>query len=746
MLAVFRGPMINRVHRRDRPLPIVGVRFLGRALCSVVACASTLSAQARPPQPDTATRPLLAPVSVTGPRMRAAPPPVATISVDTTALVSIPADNAYDLLRRTAGLEVHEHGQGPGFTANAVVRGFNSDHSADVLLVVDGVPVNAAVHGHVEGFADWNLLMPAATQSLRVIHGSASPLYGDFALAGVVEVFTAADAERSSGALTSSSFGDVGGWLRTGSRGTRGGFLMAADGRSGQGWQENSGSMLGNALLRGWRATGGGRLEGGVQFYRSSWDSPGFVSIARYNTRDLLRPVDSTDGGESQRLLAHARFARPLGRIGGRPVSAEATAWVQLATSDWYLTVPGEGFSTRQSRERDDRQAAGGQVQVLLPVRLGQITAGASVRADAADYIRDLTLARRTASTDHSYDATYRSASAFFRVQRIVGARLAVDAGARVDQLQYGVVDRLRSTTERTQSRIMASPKLGVRYLTAWSPRTASVSLLGSLSRGFRGPVGVIADPSRAPYSAWSSEVGVAVEHAHAGLHAALFNTTVTNERVFDATTLGVSSAGTSRRRGVDVRGHWRAPFGLPDAASLFGAVTVNDARFLRTSASDSTAVSAVPQNTIHDHNIPIVPGDPVPGVARYHARVGATVPLWSVDAAHTGQAAQHSQLRVTYRILGPFTPVGEPGVTTRLASVLDLGAAVPLPALRSRRTGQLRSLPDMTLDVELQNVFNLRYVENRASGFITPGLPRLLRVGLRLGTPAAGTLDGASH
>jgi hypothetical protein len=738
--------MINRVNRRDRPLPIVGVRFLGRALCSVVACASTLTAQARPPQPDTATRPLLAPVSVTGPRMRAAPPPVATIAVDTTALVSIPADNAYDLLRRTAGLEVHEHGQGPGFTANAVVRGFNSDHSADVLLVVDGVPVNAAVHGHVEGFADWNLLMPAATQSLRIIHGSASPLYGDFALAGVVEVFTAADAERTSGSLTSSSFGDVGGWMRTGLRGARGGMLVAVDGRRGQGWQENSGSLLGNALLRGWRATGGGRLEGGLQFYRSTWDSPGFVSIARYNTRDLLRPVDSTDGGESQRLLAHARFARSIGRVAGRTVSAEATAWAQLASSDWYLTVPGEGFTTRQSRERDDRQAVGGQLQLLVPIRLGQVTAGTSVRADQADYLRDLTLARRTASTDHSYDATYGSASAFVRVQRIVGTRLALDAGARVDQLRYGVVDRLRSSTEQVRSRVVASPKLGVRYLTNWAPRAANVSLLGSLSRGFRGPVGVIADPSRAPYSAWSSEAGVAVEQANAGLHAALFNTTVTNERVFDAATLGVSSAGTSRRRGLDVRGHWRAMLGLPDAASIFGSMTLNDARFLRTSSNDTTTVNAVPQNTIHDHNIPIVPGDPVPGVARYHARIGATVPLWSVGSHTDHSVAQHAQLRVTYRVLGPFTPVGEPGVTTRAASVLDLGAAMPLPELQSRRTGQVRSLPDITLDVELQNVLNLRYVENRASGFITPGLPRLFRVGLRVGTPAAGTLDGTSH
>ncbi len=679
--------------------------------------------------------------------MRASPPPVATISVDTTALVSVPANNAYDLVRRVAGIEVHEHGQGPGFTANAVVRGFNSDHSADVLLMVDGVPINAAVHGHVEGFADWNMLMPAATQSLRVIHGSASPLYGDFALAGVVEVFTAADAERTSGSLVTSSFGDVGGWLRTGRRADNGGVLLAADARRGQGWQENSESAQGNVLLRGWRSLGGGRLEGGLQAYQSSWDSPGFVSVARYNTRDLRRPVDSTDGGEAQRVIAHARFARSLGQLGGRTVSAEATAWGQWASSDWYLTVPGEGFNTRQSRERDDRIAGGGQVQLLVPIRLGTVTAGASVRADAAEYVRDLTLARRQTATDHSYDALYASGSAFVRMQRVVGMRWSLDAGARLDQLWYDVDDRLRAGVTTTQARVLVSPKMGVRYLTPWTPGGASVSMLGSVSRGFRGPVGVIADPSRAPYSAISSELGVAVDGATFGLHAALFNTSVSNERVFNASTLGVSSAGNSRRRGIDVRGNWSNPFGLSDALSFFGSATINDARFLGGVSADSGPVNVVPQNTIHDHNIPIIPGDPVPGVSRYHARIGAAVPLWPVQSRADGDnQLHHAQLRVTYRLLGSFTPVGEPGVLTRAASVLDVGAAIPLADIKSRRTGRAYSLPDMTIDVELQNVFNQRYVENRASGFITPGVPRQFRFGVRFGTPPIGHLDGASH
>ena len=77
---------------------------------------------------------------------------------------------------------------------------------------------------------------------------------------------------------------------------------------------------------------------------------------------------------------------------------------------------------------------------------------------------------------------------------------------------------------------------------------------------------------------------------------------------------------------------------------------------------------------------------------------------------------------------------------------MLDIGAAIPLPDLQSRQGRASRSLPRMTLDLDIQNVLNLRYVENRASGFITPGVPRLFRLGVRFGTPSAGRLDGVAH
>jgi len=47
---------------------------------------------------------------------------------------NVTAQNTYDLLRQTSGLEVHDQGQGPGFASDASLRGFSSDHSTDLAL------------------------------------------------------------------------------------------------------------------------------------------------------------------------------------------------------------------------------------------------------------------------------------------------------------------------------------------------------------------------------------------------------------------------------------------------------------------------------------------------------------------------------------------------------------------------------------------------------------------------------------
>jgi outer membrane cobalamin receptor len=119
-------------------------------------------------------------ISVTAERPRAAAPPATTIQVPPSELRRTFAADACDLLRRTGGIEIREQGQGPGFASDAVIQGFSSDHSSDVVLTIDGVPMNLPVHGHVEGYSDWGILSPAAVSSLRAITGPARQWPGQY--------------------------------------------------------------------------------------------------------------------------------------------------------------------------------------------------------------------------------------------------------------------------------------------------------------------------------------------------------------------------------------------------------------------------------------------------------------------------------------------------------------------------------------------------------------------------------------
>ncbi len=644
-------------------------------------------------------------ITVVGTRARDVAPPVSTIDVPAEQLLRTPSTNAYDLVRRATGIEVHEQGQGPGFASDAVIRGFTSDHSSDVLLTIDGVPINLPLHGHVEGYADWSILSPASVSAMRVITGPASPVYGDFALGGVVEVTTAPDANGRAGAFGGSTYGDVTGWARAGRRATSGGGVLTLDGRREEGWRDNAGYRLGNAVARGWRRAGTGRVEGGVLLYGSSWDSPGFVSVDRYNLRDLDRANDPTDGGNAERLIVHGRYARPVSTGG----TLDFTAWGQGVRSRVFLGVPDDG-ELAQTEERDRRLAAGAQAELRWDTGAGEFSAGVEGRADGIRYELYHTAARVRQDAEQDDDGRFLSGGAFARWRGLLGHRVAYDLGARADLLHYASLDRLTAGTDRVSATpLVFAPKLGLRFLTG-----GPVALLASVSRGFRGAVGVIHDPGRPPVVAWAKEVGALFDDGRLRAQLALFHTAVARERIQDPVTREISDEGKSVRRGASLD----ATYALTDGLRLTAEGTLNDARITEAGAGRAGSL-AVPETSLfvnHDlrpsfHEEPLVPGARVPGVTRFFGRAGAELTL-------TPAAIARAMLRFT----GPYTPIGEPSVRTRAYAVMDVGATIRLGAVSG------------ALDLDLLNLLDARYPELRASGFVNPGSPRALRAVIRFG------------
>ncbi len=85
-----------------------------------------------------------------------------------------PASRAGELLEAVPGLIVTQH-SGEGKANQYFLRGFNLDHGTDLAIKVDGMPVNMPTHGHGQGYADINFLIPELVQSVNVRKGPISP-------------------------------------------------------------------------------------------------------------------------------------------------------------------------------------------------------------------------------------------------------------------------------------------------------------------------------------------------------------------------------------------------------------------------------------------------------------------------------------------------------------------------------------------------------------------------------------------
>lgn len=107
-----------------------------------------------------------------------------------------PHSTTQEILNNVPGLVVSQH-QGGGKAAQYLVRGFDSDHGTDFALFVDGLPVNMPTHGHGQGYADLNFLIPETVDRIHLHKGPYFTDLGDFATAGALRIVTKDEFEES---------------------------------------------------------------------------------------------------------------------------------------------------------------------------------------------------------------------------------------------------------------------------------------------------------------------------------------------------------------------------------------------------------------------------------------------------------------------------------------------------------------------------------------------------------------------
>jgi iron complex outermembrane recepter protein len=631
----------------------------------------------------------LAPVTVTTtPARREEPGSAAHVSAQ--AIARTPATDAYDLLRQTAGLEVHAQGQGPGFASDASLRGFSSDHSTDVALWVDGVPNNEAVNGHAEGYNDWNLLFPQALAAVEVLKGPTSALYGNFAMAGVVNASTVERFRGVSLWLDPGSHGRAESAVLSGfDHGTTAG-VIGVRGVHDDGWRPHSAYTLGQAHARLVRPLGPATtLDAGVELYATGWDSPGYLTDAHFTAGAYNIVANPTDGGFKRRAQERLSF---------RVLATAALLWrttLYATQGRWqlYLTIPPAGGATEgsgsQTEEEDHRYGLGLTSALTWVLPRAEITLGTEGRWDHASYENWFTTNRARDSAQTVVTARQASGALFLQSTEDVTPHLRLLLGGRVDALDTR--DAPAAAGAASARKAVVSPKFGALYHLG-----VPVDLYANASRGFRQTDGVITDPTLPFITEWAYEAGIKLDTRRMSGSLALYRMDVSNEQTVNPVTLAATSGGASRRQGVEIELETR-PWG---GVALGTDWTFNDARYrqLITTTGDSA------------HPVDTLSGARVFNTAKY---VGTVLLELAPRAAHW-------HLRASTNVVGPYSPFDEPGMVRPSYGLVHLSGGV-----RLGRAG---------LELGVRNLGNTAYRELEAGGFVAPGEPRTVFGTLRYG------------
>ncbi|MHB1311320.1 MAG: TonB-dependent receptor [Gemmatimonadaceae bacterium] len=602
------------------------------------------------------------------------------------ALRLVPANGTWDLLRQAAGLEIHQQGQGPGFASDASMRGFSSDHSTDLALWIDGVPINEPVNGHAEGYNDWSLLFRDAVRDIDVVKGPTSPLFGNFALSGVVNVRTLERFRGSQVSADAGSFGTGGATLLTGfDHRERGGGVFGLHAEHEDGFRPNGGFTLLQGHARVVHELGAGvSIDAGAELYGADWKSSGFLSEEEFAAHQYDIVSNPSDGGLKRRAQERVSLRVIRGSLIWR-----STVYATQGRWRLFLTIPPEGGrfegTGSQTDEHDRRSGLGATSAATWLLPRAEVTVGTETRWDQSRYENYFTTARVRDSSQTLVAGRQLSGALFLQSQLDLGARWRLDAGVRADAFDT------RSTPEgggaSGATAAILSPKVGALFRL-----TSAIATYANVSRGFRSTDGVISDPALPLISAWAYESGVRYARGGAHASAALFRMNVSNEQTYDPIARGSSSGGASRRQGLELA--WGMP--VTRRAHLGGEWTFNDARYTRQTI------------TAEDGSTAVVDGMRVYNTAQY---VGAA----ALEVMPRGTAWR---LRVGGTWVGPYSPFDEPGVVLA-------GYGLMHAALSARMLG-------VDVDVGIRNALDRAYPEVVAGHLVAPGQPRALSIGVR--------------
>lgn len=520
--------------------------------------------------------------------------PTPAYVLDKPKIESLPYSRATDLLRSTPGITFSSASPGGDIGDDISIRGYSNFHGADTAVYVDGVPVNWSNSGMRHGMADFNWVTPELIERVEIIKGPFSAEYGNFNLAGSINIITKTS-ERSSIAAEAGSYGHYR------ATGVLGGEIkgitpfLVYDFYDKEGYRDNAEYSRFSAFNKVTIPVADGRIALRLSASKRENDSPGFLYVNDVRNdvigRRSASPDSLTDYGENDNLAFVANY------IPSNNNELKATAYVG---NDRHLLVD-TAFGPPQWAWEAERNYGGWRASrtwqwtdfALLTLGTDgefndgeAMSGGATARGDI-----DRTMLSRN-------EDVFSSASGLFaQTQMRFWQSLKLTGGLRYDYFYTDVTNHLYDNSgDATQDAL--SPKVGL----AWSP-LKQIELFTNYGKGFRSPASTELSPNRAG-AAFNDDLEVAeINSVDVGattrlwditFTAALFTTVTERELRRDPDNpVNVINIGETERDGYELVGEWA----LTKNLNLNLSHTWVDTRIKNPTTPGADRVTSVPED-----------------------------------------------------------------------------------------------------------------------------------------------------
>lgn len=275
-----------------------------------------------------------------------------------------PFSRPAEALEVVPGLMITQH-SGEGKANQYFLRGVNLDHGTDLAIAVDGMPVNMRTHGHGQGYADLNFLIPELIQSVNIKKGPYFADEGDFSSVGAVHVGLIDSIAKSTLSTSIGSFGYRRILGLTSAKAGDGTLLIAGEATAYNGPWDNPDNMRKlNSVIRYSQGTPDNGFSLTGMAYANNWNSTDQIPLRAIASGQvsLYGALDPTDGGRSNRFSFSGKLVKTEAEGTTRLNFYAIRSSLDLYNNFTYVlndASPGAPLNGDQFHQRDSRVVGG---------------------------------------------------------------------------------------------------------------------------------------------------------------------------------------------------------------------------------------------------------------------------------------------------------------------------------------------------------------------------------------------------